>query len=232
MPIKAILFDINETVLDLAPLRPKFGQYLGAQSHMDTWFAMLLHASTVCLATHTQTDFKSLSHAALLSLAGRLNISLTTQQIEDLLRSFANLPAHNDVVPALMRLQKAGFQLVAFSNSSQRLLDEQLNNAGVSTLFDRVISVQTAHTFKPAAEAYHFAATALGLHVHEICLVATHDWDTHGALSAGLCSAFIDRFHAPYNALYKKPRICADSMDEIAVQLMSQKPQYGFSDNS
>lgn len=38
MPTQTILFDINETVLDLRILKPKFRQYLGDESHMSTLF--------------------------------------------------------------------------------------------------------------------------------------------------------------------------------------------------
>ncbi|WP_295893643.1 haloacid dehalogenase type II [uncultured Vibrio sp.] len=216
-----VLFDINETVLNLNSLRPKFHQYLGDESHMDTWFAMLLHSSTVCLATSVNTNFKRLSQEALLILAGRLNKTLTDEECDDVLSTFASLSAHSDVVPALESLRSAGFNVVALSNSSQALLDAQLTNAGVIELFDRVISVESAGTFKPAPEAYHYALAELSVSGENTYLIATHDWDTHGALCAGLNAAFINRFNAPYNALYRKPDIVGSTMTSIVEKIIA-----------
>ncbi len=222
MPQNVILFDINETVLNLAILKPKFKHYFGDEKHMDTWFSMLLHSSTVCLITEVKTDFKSLAEAALYSLAGKLKLSLPSGGCNDLLNTLADLPAHTDIKPSLTKLHSAGFKLVAFSNSSLTLLSSQLGNAGLNEYFDDAISVESAGTFKPAAEAYKFALEKLHVPTSHVRLVAAHDWDTHGALSAGLQAAFIDRFTAPYNPAYKKPDINANTMNDIAEEIIKK----------
>ena len=56
-----ILFDINETVLDLSSLKMKFKTVLGGESVTVTWFSMRLHTSTVCALTATKTDFATLA---------------------------------------------------------------------------------------------------------------------------------------------------------------------------
>ncbi|WP_206683193.1 hypothetical protein [Neptunicella marina] len=53
-------------------------------------------------------------------------------------------------------------------------------------------------------------------------LVATHDWDTHGALTAGLKAAFINRSGAPYHPLYLKPDIQSTSMHGIVDQIIAR----------
>ena len=218
-----ILFDINETVLNLTILKPKFKQYFGDERYMDTWFSMLLHSSTVCLTTNIKTDFKSLALAALQSLAGRIGITLLDDDCNNILSTLANLPAHNDIKPALTKLRSAGFTLIAFSNSSSSLLSSQLTNAGLDEYFDDAISVESAGTFKPSKSAYQYAVDKLSVPASAIRLVAAHDWDTHGALCAGLKAAFVDRFSAPYNPLYNKPDIVDFSMKGIAEQIIKNK---------
>ncbi|WP_413699560.1 haloacid dehalogenase type II [Psychromonas sp. KJ10-10] len=215
-----ILFDINETVLDLSALKPKFKYYLGEDSYMDTWFSMLLHSSTVCMITDVKTDFKCLAKAALDALSGRLKITLSQDDCDDIIGTLASLPAHNDIKPALLKLREADFKLVAFSNSSLALLSSQLKNAQLECFFDEVISVESAGTFKPSQEAYQFAVKKFNVPPYFIRLVATHDWDTHGALSAGLKAAFIDRLGYPYNPEYQKPNIIGNTMDQIAEQII------------
>ena len=49
-------------------------------------------------------------------------------------------------------------------------------------LFERRFSVdETVRRHKPAPEAYHTVATALKVSPADICLIASHVWDTIGA---------------------------------------------------
>jgi 2-haloacid dehalogenase len=218
---QTILFDINETVLNLDSLKPKFNAIFGDKSYTATWFSMLLHSSTVCLVTGVKTDFASLAKIALDALAAKQKILLSEEEGNDILATFANLAPHKDIQSALTKLRKAGFRLVALSNSSQALLTTQIRNAGLTGYFDELISVEAAGTFKPSANAYAFASKQLETTADKLRLVATHDWDTHGALSAGLKAAYIDRTGAPYNPLFLKPDVIGSTMDEIAEQIIS-----------
>lgn len=216
-----ILFDINETVLDLSDLRPKFEAAFGDAQVTATWFAMLLHSSTVCALTEVKTDFASLAGAMLDTLAGRLGVVLTHEKRTDILGGFAHLPPHADVQPALARLRAAGYRTVAFSNSSLSLVRSQVENAGLSADFDAVVSVEASGSFKPDAKAYRFVAEQVERPLDELRLVATHDWDTHGALSAGMLAAYIDRSGAPYHPLYRRPDVYASSMSEVVDQILA-----------
>jgi 2-haloacid dehalogenase len=42
-----LVFDVNETLLDLATLHPAFVDALGSADAMGEWFARLLHGSLV-----------------------------------------------------------------------------------------------------------------------------------------------------------------------------------------
>ncbi len=220
MKQETILFDINETVLNLNELKPKFRQYFGDESYMLTWFSILLHTSTVCLTTNIKTSFATLAKAALNTLAGKYRITLSEEHVNDILGLFADLEAHSDIKPALALLKEHGLRLVAFSNSSQALLEKQIINAGLQDYFDDIISVESAGTFKPSLVAYQYAAKILQESAENLRLVATHDWDTHGALNAGLKAAYIDRTGAPYHPLYLKPDVVGVDMLAIAREIV------------
>ncbi|GAA0832530.1 haloacid dehalogenase type II [Marinomonas arenicola] len=220
MKQKTILFDINETVLNLTALKPKFVAAFGDDSVMATWFSMLLHSSTVCVVTDVKTDFASLARVMLDSIATRKGITLSAQMRDEILTGFANLPAHEDIQPALRQLQDAGFRTVAFSNSSRDLIAMQINNAGLSECFDEVISVESTGRFKPDPKAYQFAAEQLDQPLSSLRLVATHDWDTHGALSVGMKAAYIARTPAIYHPLYRQADIVAATMGDIVKQII------------
>lgn len=217
-----ILFDINETVLDLGSLKPRFKDAFGDESVTATWFSMLLHTSTVCVLTDTKTNFATLAGTMLDSIAARLGVELADEMRADLLGSFASLPPHTDIKPALIRLRSAGYRTVAFTNSSLKLVSAQIENAGLSEYFDEIVSVEETGSFKPDPRVYEFVAKRVNRPIEELRLVATHDWDTHGALSAGMQAAYIDRSGAPYHPLYRQPDVHATTMGDVVEQIIAR----------
>lgn len=215
-----ILFDINETILDLASLRPKFKSAFGNEAQADIWFSMLLHASTVCALTGVKTNFGSLASATLDRVSAREGVLLPDQDRDEILATFAHLPAHPDVTPALSRLRSAGYRTVAFSNSSVDLIERQIQNSELSNHFDEIVSVERSGTFKPDKAAYSFVAQQLDKAIGDLRLVATHDWDTHGALSAGMMAAYINRSGTPYHPLYRRPDVNGATMREVVDQIL------------
>lgn len=223
---KTILFDINETVLNLSPLKPKFKKIFGDESTATTWFSMLLHSSTVCALTGVKSTFSTLAADMLDNLAARQKLKLFSTDRNEILTTFANLPAHNDIKSALILLKENGYQTIAFSNSSSTLVTQQIKNSGLSLYFDQVISVEETGSFKPDPKVYQFVADQLQQPIEELRLVATHDWDTHGALTAGMLAAYIDRSNAPYHPQLIRPEIIANDMNQLIEKIMTDDNQH------
>ena len=219
---EVILFDIIQTTLDLEPLKPKFKETFGSPDALPLWFSRLLHTSTVCIVTNVNTTFTVLAGAMLESVADYYNCQLTESKRNELLTAFANLPPHADMKSSLQKLRSNGFKTVAFANSSLSFLTTQIKNAELIDLFDDIISVEKTGSFKPDPNVYKYAAKILGEPLENLRLVATHDWDTHGALSTGLKAAYIERGGAPYNPLYLKPDIQSNVMTDIADQIIAR----------
>ncbi len=222
MPRDTILFDINETVLDLASLRPRFKAAFGDEAATATWFATVLHTSTVCALTGVKTGFAELAASMLDALAARRGTPITETQRTEILVGFASLAPHPDVVPALEHLRDTGYRTVAFTNSSLDLVTSQITNAGLAASFDEIISVEETGSFKPDARVYHFAAERVARPPEELRLIATHDWDTHGALTAGLQAAYVDRTGAPYHPLYRRPDAYASTMGGLVEKILAE----------
>lgn len=215
-----VLFDVNETVLDLSSLKPKFEAAFQDPGVMATWFAMLLQTSTVCAMTGVKTGFANLAGITLDAVAARRGIVLSDDKRGDILKGFGGLQPHSDIKPALARLRAAGYRTVAFSNSSLDLVTSQITNAGLREAFDDVVSVEETGSFKPDPRVYRFVADHLGRQLSDLRLVATHDWDTHGAMSAGMRAAYIDRSGAPYHPLYQKPDVVGTEMTDVVEQII------------
>ena len=73
---KIIVFDVNETLLDLKVLDEPFRKIFGDVRIKSEWFSQLLHASTVVTLTGAYTDFGSVGGHALEIVAKRNGVSL------------------------------------------------------------------------------------------------------------------------------------------------------------
>lgn len=191
--MRAIVFDVNETLLDLGALRGPFADAFGDDPPLGEWFARLLHGSLVATLTDTFEDFGTIGRRALDAMATRRGIELTDATRGAILGTMRRLPPHPEVPGALERLSAAGFRLATLTNSSNEMARAQLAHAGISGAFEQVLSVEDVRRYKPAAEPYRMAAERLGVPPAELRMVAAHDWDVWGAMRAGSAAAFVDR---------------------------------------
>ena len=90
-------------------------------------------------------------------------------------------------------------------------------------LFERRFSVdETVRRHKPAPEAYHWVAAALEADPGDICLIASHVWDTLGAVAAGWKAALVLREgNAPLD-VGPQPDYIGKDLDAVAGQLIER----------
>ena len=63
--IKAVFFDINETILDLKVINKKFDKYFESQHVGEYWFSKLLHTSNIMSIMNEYVDFNKLAEIVL-----------------------------------------------------------------------------------------------------------------------------------------------------------------------
>jgi FMN phosphatase YigB (HAD superfamily) len=92
-------------------------------------------------------------------------------------------------------------------------------------LYSEALTIdETVHRHKPAPEAYQSVATALNLDPGDICLVASHVWDTIGAGAAGWQVGLILREGNAPLAVGPQPDYIGKDLDAIADQLIERYP--------
>ena len=220
-----IVFDVNETLLDIDTLTPLFARVFGEPNILREWFAQLVLYSQTMTLSGLYTPFGELGVGALQMTADIHSVTLTEQDISELKERMGNMPAHPDAAGALTRLRDAGFRLVTLTNSASSASPTPLEKAGLSQFFDQHFSVETVKKFKPAPETYEMVAEALSVDVSDLCLVACHLWDTIGAQAAGCRAAFLTR---PYNAMLSAPNVpvpdlTASDLSTLADLIISKK---------
>jgi 2-haloacid dehalogenase len=190
---KVLLFDVNETLLDITPLKQKVAEVLQDPKAPELWFAMMLQYSLVATVSGQYFPFTENGAAALQMLARNKNVSMSAEDAKKTLSIMKSVPAHKDVEPALRRLKAAGFRMATVTNSSQEGVKAQLQFAGLSHFFERELSVESVGKFKPHVDVYTWAASEVKAQPADCMLVAAHGWDVAGAKWAGMATAFIAR---------------------------------------
>ncbi|HXR73890.1 haloacid dehalogenase type II [Actinocrinis sp.] len=187
------VFDVNETLLDLAALDQPFAELTGTPAARGEWFDLLIHTALTFTAADGYQDFAHLAGECLATVAQAHGRVASDEQRRAILSALRSLPAHPDVPGGLGRLRDAGHRLVALTNSPLATARAQLEHAGIADRFERVFSAEAANALKPAPAAYRLVIDALGIEPADAVMVAAHDWDIAGAQAAGLRTAFLAR---------------------------------------
>lgn len=220
MTRRAVVFDVNETMLDLAALDPLFVDWFADAAARAEWFAQTIHIALTLAATRTYRNFAEVGAASLTQVARRRDRTLPPDAATQLRAATTSLPSHPDVVPALTRFRDAGFSTTALSNNPLASLQGQMRHAGLEALLDEVMSVDEAGALKPSPQVYRFALDRLGTEPGATWMVAAHGWDIAGAMRAGLRGAFVARPGQTPDP-FAVPDIVAANLIDLADELIA-----------
>lgn len=214
-----IAFDVNETLLDLSPIRSNLESIFGADPPSGEWFARLLHGSLIANTLDQYRPFGDIAAETLISMAGRRGLLLRAEDAIEALAPMSSLPPFPDVVSGVKRLAAAGQRMVALTNGSREVATAQIRNAGLADYLERVISVDEVGVFKPDPRPYRHTADLMGIAIGEMALVAAHDWDCAGAMSAGADAVFVKRPGSHWGLPIPPPARQVADLEELADQM-------------
>lgn len=217
---EVVVFDVNETLSDMAPVASRFRD-VGAPELTDrVWFASLLRDAFALTAAGSSERFATFASAGLRSILTGLPLTRNLDAaVEHVMAGFAALDVHPDVPDGVRALKESGRRLVTLSNGSADIADRLLTNAGLRDQFEQVLSVDDAGVWKPAPGAYAYAARTCGVEPAEMMLVAVHPWDTDGAARAGMSTAWINRDGRPYPEYFTPPTHTVTALTELPGRL-------------
>ena len=218
-----LVFDVNETLLDLSGLDAPFQQVFGHAEARGEWFRQVLRSALVSTITGPYADFSAIGRTALQQVATRRGVALSAMDRSRIFDAMRRLPPHPEVVDSLKRLQAAGFRMAALSNGAPDVLRDQVVHAGLDGLFEALLSADAVQRLKPAPEPYHMAAQQLDVEMAALCMVAAHAWDVTGALQAGASAAFVARPGKLLDPLGPAPNIVGPDLDQVAGQLIDAR---------
>lgn len=217
-----IVFDVNETLLDLETMAPTFERIFGEKSAMRLWFANLILYSAALTVAGCYVPFTDIGAAVMKMLAETRSIKIEDRDKKELTDKFSIMPPHPEVPAALRKLRDAGFRLFTLTDNLLEVQTRQLEHGGIVDLFERRFSADGVKHHKPSREAYAHVEKELGAVPSQFCLIACHTWDTLGAVAAGWEAALIKRVGNDVLGVGPQPQIVGANLNDVADQLITR----------
>ncbi|MFF7902338.1 HAD family hydrolase [Streptomyces sp. NPDC007920] len=205
MPIKAVLWDVDDTLFDYTTAdRAGMRTHLAAEGLLDGYATVEDALAHWRRTTDAQWARFSAGEATFEEQRrDRVRVFLARPELTDDETDawFARYLGHYetawalfpDALPVLDALA-ASHRHAVLSNSSIHVQERKLRALGVRDRFETVLCAAELGVSKPEPRAFHAACEALELHPREVAYVGDHpDIDARGAAEAGLMSVWIDR---------------------------------------
>lgn len=216
-----VVFDVNETLSDLTPMERRFADLGLPEMTAKLWFAGLLRDGFALTVAGATEHFGAIAEETLRGIlagpaSGFDGAALGLDRaVEHVMSGFFELPVHPDVPEGVRALSASGARLVTLSNGSTDLAERLFASAGLRHHFERLLSVDDAGAWKPAPDAYAYAARVCSANPANMVLVAVHPWDIDGAKRAGLRTAWINRRGHRYPSHFLAPDHVVATLAEL-----------------
>ncbi|HUR02755.1 MAG TPA: haloacid dehalogenase type II [Nonomuraea sp.] len=212
---QVVIFDVNETLTDMEPLRARFEEAGLSGDLMATWFAGVLRDGFALTAAGAYAEFAAIAADVLRGLLAG-GEAAPDEAIGHVLHGFRELRVHPDVPDGMRMLRESGVRLFTMTNGAAAMTEAILAREGLLDLVEARLDVSGPRVWKPARGAYEYATAQAGVRPDQAALVAVHPWDIDGAQRAGLTGAWLDRRGTPYPTVMTVPRISAPDLKALA----------------
>jgi 2-haloacid dehalogenase len=206
-PIRAIAFDAYGTLFDVYSVGALAEQLFPGKGAELTalWRDTQVGYTRLRTLSDRYANFWQVTEDALVFSARRLGLELTADGLKRLMSQYACLSAFPENLGALKELKKMGLPLAILSNGTPEMLDIAVKSAGMSGLFDHLLSVEAVKKYKTTPEAYRLGPDAFKLPTREILFVSSNCWDAIGATWFGYTTFWINRSGQPLEELGAQP---------------------------
>lgn len=196
--LRTYVFDAYGTLFDVHAAIAHHRAAAGpdAERCSEIWRTKQLEYTWTLTLAGRYVDFWTLTAQALdyaLARVPTVNRALRPQ----LLDAYLKLKAFPDARGTLADLKARGDRLAILSNGTPHMLARAVEAAGMTGLFDAVLSVDTIHAYKPRPEVYALVTDRFSVPAEEVVFVSSNRWDVMGAASFGFRSLWLNRAGLP-----------------------------------
>ena len=213
MAIKACLFDAYGTLLDIASATNRLvetNKYpslcVKAEQLTEIWRTRQLHYSWLRSLMGSYDHFWQLTQDGLDFALEATGLAGDEALRADLLALYRQIEAYEDGRHVLAMMSRQKMPCGILSNGNQSMLDEAVQNAGLASYLDKVLSVEKLQIFKPAPVIYQFGCDAFNAKPDEILFFSSNGWDIGGAAAFGYQTIWVNRFGQPQEYLPQAPQ--------------------------
>jgi 2-haloacid dehalogenase len=215
-----VLFNPDSVVDDVEQMFPGKGR-----EFTNLWRTRQFEYTWLRSITHRYVDFSAVTEDALGYTANVMNLALSDEARHRLLNSYFHLRPWPDTVNALRRLHESGIKVITLANFSPTMLRTNAESAGVTQLFDALLSTDANRTYKPDPHAYQLGVTWLHVPKREIVFAAFGGWDAAGAKSFGYPTVWVNRFNQPAEELGVRLDATVTDLDGLLDFVRHQSPR-------
>lgn len=192
--IRACVFDAYGTLFDVAAAATRCSDVLGAKAAplSELWRRKQLEYTWLRAAQNRHADFWQVTGDALdfaLETLGLADDSLRAR----LMALYRTLDAFPEVPATLRRLKDAGLKTAILSNGTPEMLTAAVAQAGIGSLLDQILSVESVGIYKPAPAVYRLAVDTLEIPADAIAFQSSNAWDIHAASAFGMKTVWCNR---------------------------------------
>ena len=132
---------------------------------------------------------------------------------------YARLQPFEENRAVLSRIKARGLITAILSNGSVDMLASAVRSAGLDTLLDHVISVDSIRLFKTAPESYGLVTQTIKVELDEVLFVSSNAWDALGAAWFGVKTHWVNRQCFPFDAWPPRPDFSGPDLNSVLVSL-------------
>lgn len=214
--IRVCVFDAYGTLFDVNSAAEQVQDMLGDQWRplAEMWRTKQLQYTWLRSLTGRHTDFWEVTGDALDFSLACLNV--TDAHVRNrLMDLYLQLRPYPEVLDTLATLKARGLQCAILSNGSARMLSSAVDNAGIGTLMDAVLSADDAGIFKPHPSVYQLAVDKFNVLPSEVCFVSSNGWDAFSAKAFGFNVIWCNRFAQPAERIPDVPDAEITNLSEL-----------------
>lgn len=221
---KVILFDVYETLLNMAEVEKLVNNILNNRLGYVIWFELFMQYCFVDNCISKFNSFDSIARATMQMAAESMRRTVSKEDTNQLLEMLKHLPVHADVQEGLSLLKDQGFRIAALTNSPGHIIKARMERTGLISYFEMVFSAEEVQKYKPSPEVYQWTARNLQTVPGEILLVSAHGWDIAGAANANFLTAYMNKKNQMLYPLAPSPTIICKDLADLANELKLDKP--------
>lgn len=204
MPIKAILFDHDGTLVDSEAV------------HYDLWQQLLDRLSITISKSEFEKNFVGLPSRAIAreiveNYRCPIGLEALVEEKTLLVKQFLHeqaFPLIDDALAVIVALKQAGFTLGVVTGASRLSIATTIERHNLSQYFDVVVCGEDVENNKPAPDPYRLAVQQLGVQLEECVAVEDSETGLQSAISAELTCLTVETPLTPHHDLTLSTQHC------------------------